>query len=48
MCVPDDLVVDSAGDAVLQLGVKLREGVLREDRGIGHVAYKVREKRDFG
>lgn len=34
MNIPDDLAVDSARDAVLELEVHLGDGVLREDRGI--------------
>ena len=34
---PNDLAVDGAGDAVLQLEVHLRHGVLGEDRGIGDI-----------
>jgi hypothetical protein len=37
---PDDLAVDSAGHAVLQLQVHLRHGVLGEDRRIGDIAWK--------
>lgn len=32
--VPNNLAVDSAGDAVLELQVHLRNGVVREDGGI--------------
>lgn len=36
-CVPNDLAVDSAGDAVLELQVHLGDGVLGEDGGIGDI-----------
>ena len=35
--VPDDLAVDSAGDAVLELQVHLGDSVLGEDGGIGDI-----------
>lgn len=35
--VPDDLAVDSAGDAVLELEVHLGDGVLGEYGGIGDI-----------
>lgn len=35
--VPDNLAVDSARDAVLQLQVHLGDSVLGEDRGIGDI-----------
>lgn len=37
MDVPDDLAVDSAGDAVLQLEVHLGDRVLGEDGGVRNV-----------
>ena len=36
-CVPDNLAVDGAGHAVLELQVHLGDGVLGEDRGIGDI-----------
>lgn len=35
--VPDDLAVDGAGDAVLELEVHLGDRVLLEDGGVGDV-----------
>ena len=35
--IPDDLSVDSARDAVLELQVHLGNGVLREEAGIGDI-----------
>jgi len=35
--VPDDLAVDGAGDAVLELEVHLGHGVLGEDGGVGDI-----------
>lgn len=35
--VPDNLAVDSAGDAVLELQVHLGNGVLGEDGGVGDI-----------
>lgn len=40
-CVPNDLAVDSAGDAVLQLEVHLGDGVLGEDGGLGDITYRL-------
>jgi hypothetical protein len=37
--IPDDLAVDSARDAVLQLQVHLGDRVLGEDRGVRDVTY---------
>lgn len=37
--VPNDLAVDSAGDAILQLEVHLGDGVVGEDGGIGDITY---------
>lgn len=42
--VPNNLAVDSAGDAVLQLQVHLRDGVVGEDGGVRDITCKV-EKR---
>jgi hypothetical protein len=36
-CVPDNLSVDGAGHAVLELQVHLGNSVLGEDRGIGDI-----------
>lgn len=36
-CIPNDLAVDSAGDAVLELQVHLGDRVLGEDGGIGDI-----------
>lgn len=33
-CVPNDLAVDSAGDAVLQLQVHLGDGIVGENGGV--------------
>jgi hypothetical protein len=33
-CIPNDLAVDSAGDAVLQLQVHLRDGIVGENGGV--------------
>ena len=41
--VPDDLAVDGAGNAVLELQVHLGDGVLREDRGIRDITYYKQE-----
>lgn len=38
--VPDDLAVNSAGDAVLKLQVHLGDGVLGEDGGIGDITWE--------
>jgi len=38
----DNLSVDSAGDAVLELQVHLGNGVFREDRGIGNITNSCR------
>lgn len=35
--VPDNLAVDGAGHAVLELQVHLGDGVFGEDRGIGDI-----------
>lgn len=35
--VPNDLAVNSAGDAVLELQVHLGDGVIGEDRGVGDI-----------
>lgn len=37
LSVPDDLAVDSAGDAVLEFQVHLGNGVLGEDGGVGDI-----------
>lgn len=36
---PDNLAVNSAGDAVLKLQVHFWDGVLGEDRGIGDITF---------
>jgi len=41
-CVPNDLAVNGAGHAVLELQVHLRDGVLWEDRGIGDITCPTR------
>lgn len=38
--VPNDLAVDSARDAVLQLEVHLGDGVLGKDRGVRDVTWR--------
>lgn len=39
--VPNDLAVDSAGNAVLQLQVHLGDGVLGEDGSLGDITCKL-------
>ena len=43
--VPNNLAVDSAGDAVLQLEVHLGDGVIGEDGGVRDITCKVEERR---
>lgn len=38
--VPNNLAVNSAGDAVLELQVHLGDRVLGEDGGIGDITYR--------
>lgn len=42
-CIPNDLAVDSAGDAVLELQVHLGDRVLGEDGGIGDITCRSEE-----
>ena len=41
-CVPNNLAVDSAGDAVLQLEVHLGDGIVGEDGGVRDITYTVK------
>lgn len=43
--VPNNLAVDSAGDAVLQLQVHLGDGVVGEDGGVRDITCRVGKKR---
>lgn len=42
VCVPNNLAVDSAGDAVLQLEVHLGDGIVGEDGGVRDITYTVK------
>lgn len=42
-CIPNDLAVDSAGDAVLELQVHLGDRVLGEDGGIRDITCRSEE-----
>lgn len=45
--VPNDLAVDSAGDAVLQLEVHLGDGVVGEDGGVRDITWKANARVSF-
>ena len=38
-CIPDDLSVDSARDAILELQVHLRDGIFGENGSVRDIAY---------
>lgn len=38
-CIPDDLSVDGARDAVLELQVHLRDGIFGENGSVRDIAY---------
>jgi hypothetical protein len=42
-CIPNNLAVNSAGDAVLELQVHLGDRVLGEDGGIGDITCRSKE-----